>query len=143
MTHLHQNFSSSSTIGKRLREPASICVHGLLSVSATRFVGFTLLTDNTREEDVEAMRKGDTWGFCCTDSFGMVSSIAISNSLQTHQDSGHGPARYRYCHPDSNGRRHVICVLSGSGLVERLVELAEKPRLFSSLKKRILMKNEP
>ncbi len=32
----------------------------------------SVITDKTREEDVEAIRKGDSWGFCCTDSFGMV-----------------------------------------------------------------------
>ena len=34
----------------------------------------SVITDKTREDDVEAMRKGEIWGFCCTDSFGMVIS---------------------------------------------------------------------
>ena len=32
----------------------------------------SVITDKTRQDDVEAMRKGETCGFCCTDSFGMV-----------------------------------------------------------------------
>jgi superfamily II DNA helicase RecQ len=32
------------------------------------------MTQQYREEQVEAMRKGNVWGLCCTDAFGMVRS---------------------------------------------------------------------
>ena len=32
------------------------------------------MTQQYREETVEAMRKGEVWGLCCTDAFGMVGS---------------------------------------------------------------------
>jgi superfamily II DNA helicase RecQ len=46
----------------------------------------SVMTDKTRQDDVEAMRKGENWGFCSTDSFGMVKKTnsleSISNSLE-------------------------------------------------------------
>ena len=57
----------------------------------------SVITDKTRQDDVEAMRKGETWGFCCTDLFGMVISLTTLNVHWTHQDSGYGPPRHKNC----------------------------------------------
>ena len=47
-----------------------------------------MITDKTREDDVEAMRNGETGGFCCTDSFGMVincNNLNITSNLPATQ----------------------------------------------------------
>jgi superfamily II DNA helicase RecQ len=41
-------------------------------------------TPEYREEEVELLKNNETWGYCCTDSFGMVSNIFFLRIILTY-----------------------------------------------------------
>jgi hypothetical protein len=45
-------------------------------------------TPEYRVEEVDNLWTGNTMGYCCTDSFGMVCHIILSNNIEAHQLSG-------------------------------------------------------
>ena len=51
------------------------------------------------EEEVELLKKDETRRSCCTDSFGMVSTIIFLRCYVTQHTSGYGPPQYQTHNP--------------------------------------------
>ena len=56
------------------------------------------MTQYFREDQVEAMKRGDVWGLCCTDAFGMVGSpFTCWVPLDANWNAGHGSPQCFNC----------------------------------------------
>ena len=56
-------------------------------------------TPEYRVEEVDNLRDGNTMGYCCTDSFGVVCYIISSNVIEAHQLAGDRSSGHPDCGP--------------------------------------------
>lgn len=99
------------------------------------------MSSEFRDEELDNMKRGDTWGLTCTDSFGMVSATVNSMKLE-HLRKIDRASTYQISKLLFNGVQHVICAHCGRDLVAQQEISSSWAKHYSLSSRNILMRSE-